>query len=62
MDTLGKRFHVNFLRYSHWFISNIISQLKENYISVDQAIYATYEVAKYLDKLKDIVTKEYWGR
>ena len=26
VDTLGKRFHVNFLGYSHWFMSIIISQ------------------------------------
>ena len=30
-------------------MSIIISQLKDHYISVDQAIYATYIVAKYLD-------------
>ena len=41
MDTLGTRFHVNFLGYAHWFMSIIIC--------VDQARYATYIVAKYLD-------------
>ena len=45
---MGKIFHVNFLGYAHWFMSTI-SQLKDNSISVDQAIYATYIVAKYLD-------------
>ena len=49
VDTLGKRFHVNFLGFSHWFMSIIISQLKDHYISVDQARYATYIFAKYLD-------------
>ena len=49
VDTLGKRFHVNFLVYAHWFISIIISQLKDHSISVDQARYATSIVAKYLD-------------
>ena len=49
VDTLGKRFHVNFLGYAHWFMSIIISQLKDHSISVDQAIYATYIVAKYLE-------------
>ena len=41
VDTLGKRFHVNFLGYSHWFTSIRISQLKDHSISVDQARYAT---------------------
>ena len=49
VDTLGKIFHVNFLGYAHWFMSIIISQLKDHSISVDQARYATYIVAKYLD-------------
>ena len=48
-DTLGKRFHLNFLGYSHWFMSIRISQMKDHYISVDKAIYATSIVAKYLD-------------
>ena len=33
-DTLGKRFHVKFLRYAHWFMSIRISQLKDRSISV----------------------------
>ena len=49
VDSLGKRFHVNFLGYAHWFMSIIISQLKDHSISVDQARYATSIVAKYLD-------------
>ena len=49
VDTLGKRFHVNFLGYAHWFMSIRISQLKDHSIYVDQARYATYIVAKYLD-------------
>ena len=49
VDTLGKRFHVNFLGYAHWFMSIRISQLKDHSISVDQARYATSIVAKYLD-------------
>ena len=49
VDTLGKIFHVNFLRYAHWFMSIIISQLKDHSISVDQARYATSIAAKYLD-------------
>ena len=48
VGTLGKRFHVKFLGYAHWFMSIRISQLKCHFISVDQARYATYIVAKYL--------------
>ena len=46
---MGKRFHVNFLGYAHWFMSIIISQLKDHFISVDQDRYATSIVSKYLD-------------
>ena len=46
VDTLGKIFHVNFLGYSHWFMSIRISQLKDHSISVDQARYSTSIVAK----------------
>ena len=49
MDTLGKRLHVNFLGYAHWFMSIRIYQMKDHSISVDQARYATSIVAKYLD-------------
>ena len=49
VDALGKIFHVNFLVYAHWFMSIIISQIKDNSISVDQAIYATSILSKYLD-------------
>ena len=52
MDTLGKRFHVNFLGYAHWFISIKISQMKDHSISVDQARYDNSIVAKYLDTAK----------
>ena len=37
VDTLGKIFHVNFLRYAHWLMSIRFSQLKDHSISVDQA-------------------------
>ena len=30
VDTLGKRFHVKFLGYAHWFISIRISQMKDH--------------------------------
>ena len=46
VDNLGKRFHVNFLGYAHWFMSIIISQMKDHSIFVDQDIYATSIVEK----------------
>ena len=60
VDTLGKRFHVNFLGYSHWFMSTKISQLKDHSISVYQARYAISIVAKYLDAATvRVITKFY---
>ena len=44
VDTLVQRFYVNFLGFAHWFMSIIISQLKDRSISVDQARYATSDV------------------
>ena len=49
VDTLGKIFHVKFLGYANLFMSIRISQMKGNSISVYQARYDTYTVAKYLD-------------
>ena len=49
VDTLGKRFHMNFLGYAHWFMSIRIFQMKDHSISVHQDRYATYIVVKYLD-------------
>ena len=49
MVTLDKGFHVNFLRYAHWFISIRTYQMKYHSISVDQAKYATSIVARDLD-------------
>ena len=49
VDTLGKIFNVNFLGYTHWFMSIRIYQLKDHSISVDQAIYDSSIVVKYLD-------------
>ena len=49
VGTLGKGFHVNFLGYTHWFMSIKISQMKDHQISIDQARYATSIVAKCLD-------------
>ena len=60
VDNLGNRFHVNFLGYAHWFISIRISQLKDHYISVDQARYATSIVAKYLDTVTVKVSNKFY--
>ena len=60
VGTLGKRFHVNFLRFAHWFMSIRISQLKYHSISVDQARYATSVVAKYLDTVKNKVSNMFY--
>ena len=49
VDTLGKRFHVKFLGYAHWFMSIRIYQLKYHSISLDQSRYTTSIVEKYLD-------------
>ena len=40
VDTLGKRFHVNFLGVAHWLMSIRIYQLKDHSISMDQSRYA----------------------
>ena len=47
--TLGKRFHVNFFGFAHFFIPIIISQIKDHSIYVDQARYTTSIVEKYLE-------------
>ena len=52
MDTLGERFHVNLLVYTHCFMYIRISKLKDHFISVNQARYATSVVVKYLDTAK----------
>ena len=59
VDNLGKRFHVKFLGYAHWFISIRISQMKDHSISVDQARYVTSIVAKYLDTVIVRVSKTF---
>ena len=48
VDTLGNILHVNFLGYAHWVMYIRISQIKDQSISVKQAIYATSVVAKYI--------------
>ena len=59
-DTLGMRFHMNFLVFAHCFMSIRVSQLKDNSISVDQARYATYIVAKYLDTATVKVSNKFY--
>ena len=49
VGTLGKILYVNFLGYAHWFMSIIISQMKDHSISMYQDRYTTSIVAKYLD-------------
>ena len=48
VDTLGKNSYMNLFGYSHWFMPIIISQMKYHSISVDQDIYDTSVVDKYL--------------
>ena len=60
IDNLGKRFHVNFLGYAHWFMSIIISQLKNYSFSVDQARYSISIVAKYLDTATVKVSNKFY--
>ena len=51
---------MNFLGFAHWFMSIRISQLKDHSISVDQAIYATSIVAKYLDTATVKVSNKFY--
>ena len=51
---------MSFLGYAHWFMSIIISQLKDHSISVDQARYATSIVGKYLDTATVKVSKKFY--
>ena len=60
VDNLGKRFHVNFLGYAHWFISIRMSQLNDNSSSVDQDRYDTYIVAKLLDNATVKVSTKFY--
>ena len=46
VDTLRKKFHVDFLGYTNRFISIRIYQMKDHSISVHQDRYATSIVAK----------------
>ena len=49
LDSIGNIFHVKFLGYAHWFMSIIISQMKDHSISVYQSRYSTSIITKYLD-------------
>ena len=46
VEALGKRFHVNFLGFAHWFMSIRMFQLRDHSISVDQDRYEYSIVAK----------------
>ena len=61
-DTLGKRFHVNFLGFAHWFMSIRISHLKDHSVSMDQARYSTSIVAKYLDTATVKVSNKFYKK
>ena len=61
VDTLGKRFHVNFLGYALWFVSIRIYHMRYHSISVDQARYDTSIVAKYLDTAKVKVSTNFYN-
>ena len=60
-DTLGKRLRVNFLGYAHWFMSIRMSQMKDLYIYVDQATYATSIDVKYLDTATVKVSTKFYN-
>ena len=60
VDTLGKRFHVNFLGYAHWFMSIGISQMKDHSISLDKYKYDTSIMAKYLDTATVKTSKKFY--
>ena len=60
MDTLVNIFHVNLLGYAHWFMSIIISHVKDHSISVDQARYDTSIIAKYLDNATVKASKRFY--
>ena len=60
VDTLGKRFHVNFLRYAHWFMSIGMYQMKDHSIYVDRDRYATFIIAKYLDNATVKVSTKFY--
>ena len=60
VENLGKRFHVNFLGYAHWFMTIRISLMKCHSISVDQSRYATSIVEKYLDTATVKASKKFY--
>ena len=51
---------MNFLVYAHWFMSIISSQKKDHSITVDQDIYDTLIVAKYLDNFTVKTSKKFY--
>ena len=61
MDILGKIYHINFLEYAHWFMSIRVSNMKDHFISIDQARHATSIVAKYLDTATVKASKKFYN-
>ena len=59
---MGKRFHVDFLGFAHWFMSIRISQLKDHSIYVDQSRYATSIFATYLETATVKVSNKFYKR
>ena len=61
VETLGKRFYVNFLGYAHWFMSIGISHMKDHSISVDQDRYDTSVADNYLDTATITTSKKIYN-
>ena len=59
-DTLGKRYHIKFLGFAHWFMSIRISQLKDHSILVYQSRYDTSIVEKCLDTTTVKVSNKFY--
>ena len=54
VGTLGRILHMNLLGYEHWFMYIRISQLRDHYISGDQARYYTSIFENYPDQSNKI--------
>ena len=61
VETIGKIFHMNFLGFSHWFMSTRISHMKDHSIYLYQTMYVTSIVAKYLDTSKVKTSKKFYN-
>ena len=61
MVTLGKRFHVNFLGFAHWFMSIRILQIKDHSISLYQDRYDTSIADKCIDTVTVKTSKKFYN-